>query len=260
MNKNSSILLSFLTLYIKEISRFLIFPAQTLSGPVILGVLLMYTLSLSLKNSVDISYIVEFQKFLIPGIIIMQVVQAGFFNTTSSLIASKLYGSLNAVIAAPISIGVLILSYVLGAATRGLLIMVVLLILFKLWLSVPLSTIHWVHFLYSILVSGSIMALLGMLVGIICDRFDTISLYTNFIIMPLSMLSGTLYSTDKLPPMIQQINQYNPIFIMVDSARNAFLGTEVNYYFSLYIYLSIVLIILYAICYFLLKSGYKIKP
>lgn len=211
-------------LYVKEVQRFLKVVTQTVAAPVVTTLLFLAIFTLALGGAVRTVLGVPFSEFLAPGLIIMAMAQNAFANTSSSLVISKIQGNIVDVLMPPISPGEFVAAYALAGASRGLVVGV------ATWLGMlPFVDADIVHPLGALFYAfnGSLMlALLGMLGGIWSDKFDHIAAVTNFVVTPLTFLSGTFYSIDRLPPLAYDLAHLNPFFYMIDGFRWAFLGTS----------------------------------
>ncbi len=247
----------FWALYLKEIKRFLSVPTQTLLAPVITSMLFFAVFTLALGRSVTIINDFAFAIFIAPGLIIMGMLQNSFANTSSSMMISKMQRNLVDVLMSPISSFEFVLAFALGATTRGIMVGILTYIAICFLVNLPLA-LPWLIIFYGI--SGSLMmGLLGLLGGIICEKFDHIAAFTNFIVVPLSFLSGTFYSIKRLPELFQNITLFNPFFYLIDGFRSGFLGiSETN------LWLSILIILLFnsflfTLTWYIVARGWRIR-
>jgi len=200
---------------------------------------------------------VPYTAFLIPGLVIMSALQNAFANSSSSLIQSKVTGSVVFVLLPPISYVEFFLAYVLAAMLRGLMVAAGVLLV-TVWFAVPeLQAPLWI--LVFIVLGGGIMGALGMVAGIWADKFDQLAGFQNFLIMPLTMLSGVFYSIHSLPVFWQQVSHFNPVFYMIDGFRFGFFGvSDVPPETSLAVVSTSFLLVSVATL-LLLRSGYKLR-
>ena len=245
------------TLYLKETLRFLTVFGQTIIGPVVTSILFLSVISLALGEDRPNVLGVSFIEFLAPGLIAMQVIQQAFSHSSSSLLMGKMMGTIIDIIGAPLSAAEVTLAVILASVTRALMISVISIIIFSLIIEIEIKN-YLIFFTYLFL-SGFIMGAAGFIAGLWADKFDHMATATNFIIVPLSFLSGTFYSIEKLPSILNILSKYNPFFHMIDGFRYSFINNmDGSIKFSL-IYLTILSILTWLIAYKLYKKGYKIK-
>ena len=245
------------SLYLKETLRFLNVFGQTIIGPIVTAILFLLVISLAIGNERSDVLGVSFIEFLAPGLIAMQVIQQAFSHSSSSLLMGKIMGNIVDLIGAPLSSGEVSLSIILASITRGVLISVISIIVFSFFIEIEIK--NYLIFLTYLFLNGFIMGAAGFIAGLWADKFDHMATATNFIIVPLSFLSGTFYSIDKLPEILSTLSYYNPFFHMIDGFRYSFINNmDGSISFGL-IYLSIIAIIIWFIAYLLYKKGYKIK-
>ena len=245
------------SLYLKETLRFLNVFGQTIIGPIVTAILFLLVISLAIGNERPDVLGVSFIEFLAPGLIAMQVIQQAFSHSSSSLLMGKIMGNIVDLIGAPLSSGEVSLSIILASITRGVLISVISIIVFSFIIEIEIK--NYLIFLTYLFLNGFIMGAAGFIAGLWADKFDHMATATNFIIVPLSFLSGTFYSIDKLPEILSTLSYYNPFFHMIDGFRYSFINNmDGSISFGL-IYLSIIAIIIWFIAYLLYKKGYKIK-
>ena len=245
------------SLYIKETLRFLNVFGQTIIGPIVTAILFLLVISLAIGNERSDVLGVPFIEFLAPGLIAMQVIQQAFSHSSSSLLMGKVMGNIVDLIGAPLSAGEVSLSIILASVTRALTISIISIIIFSLIIEIEIKN-YVVFFLYLFL-SSFIMGAAGFIAGLWADKFDHMATVTNFIIVPLSFLSGTFYSVDRLPELLKTLSYYNPFFHMIDGFRYSFINNmDGSITFGL-MYLTILSIIIWYIAYLLYKKGYKIK-
>ena len=247
----------FLTLLWKEIHRFLKVPLQTIFAPMMTSVLFLAIFTLAFGGSGRYIGAVSFDVFLAPGLIMMAVIQNAFANTSSSILISKVQGNIVDILMPPLSPTELTLAYVLAGVARGA--CVALVVAVAVWPFVDLSVHSWPVIIYYVFAAGLMLSLLGIAAGIISDKFDHMAAVTNFIIMPLSFLSGTFYSIERLTGIWYQISHLNPFFYMIDGFRYGFIGTSDSVVWVGALLIAAVDIALYIFVWALIKSGYRLK-
>ena len=246
----------FVTLLYKEVLRFWKVSFQTVGAPVLTALLYLMIFSHVLESHVQV-HGVPYGAFLIPGLVIMSALQNAFANSSSSLIQSKVTGSLVFVLLPPISYVEFFLAYVVAAMLRGLMVGVGILAV-TLWFA-PLTFVAPLWILLFITLGGGIMGTLGMIAGIWADKFDQLAGFQNFLIMPLTMLSGVFYSIHSLPEFWQLVSRFNPVFYMIDGFRFGFFGvSDVAPEISLTVVMASFLAVSAATL-VLLRSGYKLR-
>ena len=244
-------------LYLKEINRFLVVWAQTLLSPLITSLLFLSVLSLALGNERGNVLGYPFITFLAPGLIAMQIIQQGFSHSSSSIMIGKIQGNIVDMLFAPLSASEVTLSIILAAVTRSLLIAVVSIAIFSLFVDIFISNV-FIIFTYAFL-GSFILGAVGFCAGLWAEKFDHMATVTNFFIIPLSFLSGTFYTIDKLPNFLQSLSIINPFFYMIDGFRYGFLGKSDGSITVGLIYLSILALTTWLASFYLYKKGYKIK-
>ena len=245
------------TLYLKETLRFLSVFGQTVVGPIITSILFLAVISLALGNDRPNVLGVPFIEFLAPGLIAMQVVQQAFSHSSSSLLMGKIMGNIVDLIGAPLSAAEVTFAVIFASVTRALMIAIISVFIFSLMIEIEIRN-YLIFFLYLFL-SSFIMGSIGFIAGIFCEKFDHMATATNFIIVPLSFLSGTFYSVERLPNFLNTLSHYNPFFHMIDGFRYSFINEmDGSFSFGL-IYLGVISVISWLIAFQLYKKGYKIK-
>jgi ABC-2 type transport system permease protein len=252
--------LGFWTLYAREVRRFFKVATQTIAAPVVTTLLFLAVFVLALGGAGGASRSlggVSFAEFLTPGLIMMSIMQNAFANTSSSLVISKVQGNIVDVLMPPLSGGELTLAYALGGVTRGLVVGAVVTI--AIWCFVPLHIVDLAALLFNAIAASLLLSLLGILAGIWAEKFDHMAAVTNFIVTPLSFLSGTFYSVDRLPEGWRFVAHLNPFFYMIDGFRYGFFGvSDVSPWLSLAI-VGTAMIVVASVAVHLLRIGYKIR-
>ena len=245
------------TLYKKEILRFFVVWIQTLLSPLITSLLFLLVLSLAIGNERENILGVSFINFLAPGLIAMQVIQQAFSHSSSSIMIGKIQGNIIDILYAPLSASEVTLSIIFAAVTRSFLIAFISVVVFSFLVDMKADNII-IIIVYTFL-SSFILGAFGFIAGLWAEKFDHMASVTNFLIIPLSFLSGTFYSIDRLPLILQKISEVNPFFYMIDGFRYGFIGeSDGSLNFGL-IYLTILSVVIWFIAYLLYKKGYKIK-
>ena len=216
-------MISFWTLFYKELLRFWKVAFQTVGAPVLTALLYLTIFGHVLDEHVQV-HGVRYTSFLVPGLVMMQVLQNAFANSSSSLIQAKIMGSIVFVLLAPISYGALFAAYVLAALARGLMVGIGVL-LATVWFT-ELTVVAPFWMLAFALLGGAMFGALGMIAGIWSEKFDQLAAFQNFLIMPLTMLSGVFYSIHSLPTLWQAVSHYNPVFYLIDGFRYGFFGVS----------------------------------
>lgn len=249
-------MIGFRTLLYKEVLRFWKVGFQTVAAPVLTAMLYLLIFSHVLDSHVQVNG-VRYAAFLIPGLVMMSLVQNAFANSSSSLIQSKITGSVVFVLLPPISYGEFFLAYVTAAVLRGLMVGVGVLVVTGLF--APLTYVAPLWIVVFAVLGGGILGAFGMIAGIWADKFDQLAGFQNFLIMPLTMLSGVFYSIHSLPDVWQQVSHLNPVFYMIDGFRYGFFGvSDVPPETSLAVVAS-TFVVVSASTLALLRSGYKLR-
>ena len=214
-----------ITLFNKELLRFWKVSFQTIAAPVLTSLLYLLIFSHVLESRVSVfGGQVRYTAFLIPGLVMMSVLQNAFANASSSLIQSKITGNLIFVLLPPLSPLDMYAAYVLGAMVRGLAVGAGVLVVTLLFAPGPFTIAHSGWALAFAVLGSAILGTLGVIAGIWADKFDELAAFQNFLIMPLTFLSGVFYSIHTLPPFWQALSHFNPFFYMIDGFRYGFFG------------------------------------
>ena len=245
------------TLYTKEVMRFLKVGMQTIIGPAISSILFLAVFSLALGRSIETISNVPFSEFIAPGLIMMTILQNAFSNSASSIGQSKFQGNIVDVLMAPLGNFDLTIGYILGSVTRGLIcgFVTYLAIIFF----IPLKIHSYTALIFFSIMGSLMMSCLGTIVGIWADKWDQQQGITNFIVLPLTFLSGTFYSISRLPEFWKNLAAFNPFFYNIDGFRYAFVGKSDSSLLIGGTFLLILNIILIYLCYLMFRSGYKLK-
>ena len=245
------------TLYQKETLRFLNVWIQTILSPLISSLLFLLVLSLAIGSERSNVLGVPFIIFLAPGLIAMQVIQQSFSHSSSSFMISKIQGNIVDLLYAPLSASEVTISVSLAAVTRSFVIAAVSILTFYLIINLQIKH-PFILILFTFL-SSFILGNIGIIAGLWAEKFDHMATVTNFVIVPLSFLSGTFYSIDRLPNILRTISEYNPFFYMIDGIRYSFIGAADGSIKIGIIYLTILSLVTWFVTYILFKKGYKIK-
>jgi ABC-2 type transport system permease protein len=247
----------FSTLLRKELLRFFKVSFQTIAAPVLTAMLYLMIFAQALTDNVRLPGNLNYATFLVPGLVMMSVLQNSFANSSSSLIQSKITGNIVFVLLPPLSHWELFAAYVLGSMVRGMTVGSGVFLATVWFTNVQFVAPHWI-FIFALL-GSAILGTMGLIAGIWADKFDQIAAFQNFVIMPLTFLAGVFYSVHSLPPFWYSVSHLNPFFFMVDGFRYGFFGvSDVAPTTSLMIVL-ISLVVTSAIALRLLKSGYKLR-
>ena len=246
----------FPTLLFKEIKRFYKVAFQTVAAPVLTAVLYLMIFGHVLEGK-EVYGRLSYTAFLIPGLVMMSVLQNAFANTSSSLIQSKITGNLVFVLLAPLSHFEFYAAYILAAVFRGVVVGLGV-FLITAWYGLPTLEFPLWILTFAFLGAG-ILGSLGLIAGIWADKYDQLAAFQNFIIMPATMLSGVFYSIHSLPPAWQAVSHFNPFFYMIDGFRYGFFGvSDISPWSSLIIVASF-FVVVSAIALRLLQKGYKLR-
>ena len=244
-------------LYKKETLRFLIVFGQTLFGPIVTSILFLLVISLAIgeerANVLGVSYI----QFLAPGLIVMQVIQQSFAHSSSSLIMGKMMGTISDIISSPLNSTEVTLAIILASVTRGIIISSISILVF--YFAIDLKVYSFGILILYLFLGSFLLGAAGFIAGLHCEKFDHMATITNFFIVPLSFLSGTFYSIEKLPIILQKISLFNPFFHIIDGFRYAVIGNSDGPIFFGFVYLLLLSFLLWIVCFYLYKKGYKIK-
>ncbi|MFZ3086678.1 MAG: ABC transporter permease [Methylotenera sp.] len=245
------------TLLKKELLRFWRVAFQTVAAPVITALLYLLIFSHVLKSHVQVYDGVPYTAFLIPGLIMMSVLQNAFANSSSSLIQSKVMGNIVFILLTPLTHLQFFLAFLIAAIVRGLVVGLCIYLVAMWFVDLNIAN-PWLIIVFALL-GSALLGTLGIIAGIWADRFDQMAAFQNFIIMPLSFLSGVFYSIHSLPPFWQKVSQLNPFFYMIDGFRYGFFGKgDVSPMISLAI-VGAAFLLLALITLKMLKSGYKLR-
>ncbi len=251
-------MVGFLTLLKKEILRFWKVGFQTILAPIVSSLLYLLIFNQALAGHVEAYPDIPYSIFLIPGLIMMAVMQNAFANSSSSLIQSKISGNIVFVLLSPLSYKEVFYAYILASTIRGLLVGMGVYIVTLLFFDMPPMFLP-IWALLFIIIGSAILGALGIIAGIWAEKFDQLAAFQNFIILPLTFLSGVFYTIHSLPYVWQKLSHFNPFFYMIDGFRYGFFGvSDVSPYVSMII-VTACFIGISKVAINMLKTGYKLR-
>jgi ABC-2 type transport system permease protein len=247
----------FYTLLHKELLRFWKVGLQSIFAPMIATLIYLLIFSHILEERAQAYPGVTYTTFLIPGLVMMAMLQNAFSNSSSSLIQSKISGSIVFVLLSPLSYMEIFVAYVLASIARGLLVGTGVYLVTLIFFDMPLQSFFWV-FIFALIGNGFLGAL-GIIAAIWAEKFDQLAAFQNFVILPLTFLSGVFYTIHSLPPFWENLSHFNPFFYVIDGFRYGFFGvSDISPYFSLTI-VAICFLTVSWITLQMLKTGYKLR-
>lgn len=245
------------TLFYKEVLRFWKVGFQTVAAPVLTAVLYLLIFGHVLEDHVKVYDRIGYTAFLVPGLVMMSILQNAFANSSSSLIQSKIMGSLVFVLLTPLSHWGWFLAYVGSSMIRGLVVGLGVLLVTLFFAIPPMAAPLWI--LVFAFLGAALLGTLGLIAGLWAEKFDQMAMFQNFLIMPMTFLSGVFYSIGSLPPFWQTVSHLNPFFYMIDGFRYGFFGvSDASPWLSLGI-VGIAWLVVSAIALRMLRTGYKIR-
>src|SRR5437588_6191029 len=247
------------TLYIKEVRRFFKVQMRTVWAPAITTLLYLAIFTVALGRGGRMLLGVPFANFIAPGLIVMAMIQNAFANASFSLLVGKFQGKIVDYLMPPLSTGELIAGLVGAAVTRAFLVGCAVWLVMLLWPGVSVDIRRPELVLWFGLMGSLMLAFLGLLTSIWAEKFDHAAAVSNFVVTPLSLLSGTFYSVKQLAPAFQKVSHANPFFYVISGFRAGFLGTSDSPLMVGVVGLLALNLALWAVCYSLLRSGWKIK-
>lgn len=247
----------FRTLFYKESLRFWKVATQTVAAPVVTAMLYLLIFGHVLDGRVEMLEGVSYTAFLIPGLVMMSVLQNAFANSSSSLIQSKISGNLVFILLPPLSHFEILSAYVLAAVLRGIVVGAGVFIITAWFAHLEFAAPAWI--VVFAFLGAAILGTMGVIAGIWAEKFDQLAAFQNFLIMPATFLAGVFYSVQKLPPFWLAVSHFNPFFYMIDGFRHGFFGqSDVSPWTSLAI-VSVFFAVLVAVAINLLQRGYKLR-
>jgi ABC-2 type transport system permease protein len=247
------------TLYVKEVRRFFKVQLQTIWAPAVTTLLFLIIFTVALGRSGRVVMGVPFADFLAPGLIVMGMIQNAFANSSFSLLVGKIQGTIVDYLMPPLSVGELIAGLLGASVTRAFLVGAAVWLAMLVWPGVHVMPSHlWAVFWFG-LMGSTMLGLLGLLTSVWAEKFDHAAAVGNFVVAPLSLLSGTFYSIESLSPVFRAISHANPFFYVISGFRYGFLGRADSPILLGALLLLAINVALGTLCYALLKSGWKIK-
>jgi ABC-2 type transport system permease protein len=247
----------FYSLFAKEVVRFLKVTVQTILTPVVTALLYLLVFGQALEAHVEVYEGIGYSEFLIPGLMMMSIIQNAFANSSSSLIQSKMMGNIVFVLLSPISSLEFYAAFTLAAVVRGILVALAVYLVAIVFIDLPLAA-PWAIILFAIL-GSAVLGALGLVAGIWAEKFDQLSAFQNFFILPLSFLSGVFYSIESLPGAWQTVSLFNPFFYLIDGFRYGFLGvSDTSVLLSAVVSMGFLLLVS-LVAMVMLQKGYKIR-
>ena len=253
----SVVSVGFRTLFYKEMLRFWKVATQTIAAPILTAMLYLLIFGHVLEGRVEVYPGVSYTAFLIPGLVMMSVLQNAFANSSSSLIQSKITGNLVFILLPPLSHWEILLAYVSASVVRGLVVGAGVFAITAWFAHLSFAAPLWI--IVFAVFGAAILGTLGVIAGIWADKFDQLAAFQNFLIMPATFLAGVFYSIHSLPGFWQAVSHFNPFFYMIDGFRHGFFGqSDISPWTSLAI-VSAFFAVLAAIAINLLQRGYKLR-
>ncbi len=246
------------TLYKREVQRFMKIAMQSLAAPVITSVLFLMVFSVAIGERASFAGDVDFVTFLVPGLVMMNVLQNAFANTSSSLVVSKVQGNVVDLLLPPLGPGELLFGLAVAGMTRGLLIGTLTALVLLLFVGGAMPP-HPLIALGFLILGAFAMSFAGIIAGIWANKFDELAAITNFLVQPLTFLSGTFYSVDLLPAPFDVIASLNPVFYTIDGFRYGMIGIADRPLITGLVCLLTVNVFLAIFCYKALDTGYRLK-
>jgi ABC-2 type transport system permease protein len=245
------------TLLYKEVLRFWKVGFQTVAAPVLTALLYLLIFGHVLQDHVKVYDRISYTAFLVPGLVMMSVLQNAFANSSSSLIQSKIMGNLVFVLLTPLSHWSWFIAYVGSSVARGLCVGFGVFVVTAWFADVSFSAPLWI--LVFAVLGAAMLGALGLIAGLWAEKFDQMAAFQNFVIVPMTFLSGVFYSIHSLPEFWQRVSHLNPFFYMIDGFRYGFFGvSDVSPWLSLAI-VGVAMLVVSAVAVHLLRIGYKIR-
>ncbi|WP_427789648.1 ABC transporter permease [Brevundimonas diminuta] len=245
------------TLYLKEVRRFWKVGAQTVAAPVVTTLLYMMVFVVALKGARPPLHGTPFAEFVAPGLIMMAILQNAFANASSSLIQAKIMGTATDFLTPPLSPLELMVGFTLGAATRGVAVGLVTALCVMPFAKLGLANIALI--VWFGLIASLLMGMVGVLAGLWSEKFDHLSAVQNFVVMPMTFLSGTFYLIDSLPEPFASISRFNPFFYLIDGFRAGFIGHAEGSLIVGVVMSAVLTVVMGATCWLVFRSGWRLK-
>ena len=249
--------LGFWTLYMKEVRRFAKIPMQTVLAPLMMSLLYMLVFSVATNGARPPVHGVVFTEFIAPGLVMMNVLNNAFANSSSSILQAKMMGLSADFLTPPLTAIEQSAAFLLGAASRG--IVVGLVTLATVWWFAHAHIAHLWAAIFFMFTASMIMAALGILAGLWAEKFDQMAMVQNFVIMPMTFLSGTFYTVARLPGPVQIVSHFNPFFYLIDGFRYGFIGISDGGLVVGTITSAFLTVALSTWCWWLFVKGYRLK-
>ena len=246
-----------ITLFLKETWRFLKVSIQTILAPVVTSLLYLLVFASVMKEHPEIYSGVEYTEFLIPGLIMMAILQNAFANSSSSLFQSKQNGSITFILLAPLSSYEFFLAYIASSIVRGLCVGIGVWIVSCFFAVLPVNNI-FVIFWFAFIGSG-VLGALGLIASIWAIKWDHVAAFQNFVILPLSFLSGVFFSIKSLSPFWTKISFFNPFFYLIDGFRFGFLGVSETFLLLSFVISGLFFLLVSCLCIIMLETGYNLR-
>ena len=243
---------------LKEVKRFWSVLGQTVTAPVMTALLYLLVFGQVMQDRVEVYPGVGYTQFLVPGLIMMSVIQNAFANSSSSLTQAKIMGNLVFVLMAPLAAWELFVAFVGASLLRSAICSVVLYC--ATWPFVHLPVHSFATLLGMFVLAGGSLAVVGIIAGILATKFDHLASFQNFLILPASFLSGVFYSIHSLPEFWAQVSHYNPFFYMIDGFRHGFLGVGDAPLWLCFAWTGGLFVALSTACLWMLTTGYRLRP
>jgi len=245
------------TLYLREVRRFWKVGAQTVAAPVVTTLLYMLVFVVALKGARPPLHGTPFAEFVAPGLIMMAILQNAFANASSSLIQAKIMGTATDFLTPPLSPLELTIGFTLGAATRGVAVGLVTALCVLPFARLGLANIALIAWFG--LIASLLMGMTGVLAGLWSEKFDHLSAVQNFVVMPMTFLSGTFYLIDSLPEPFASISRFNPFFYLIDGFRAGFIGHAEGNLMVGVVMSAVLTVLMGAACWLVFRSGWRLK-
>jgi ABC-2 type transport system permease protein len=246
------------TLTVKEVKRFWSVLGQTVTAPVITALLYLLVFRQVMEGRLEIYPGVTYTQFLVPGLMMMSIIQNAFANASSSLTQSKIMGNLVFVLMAPLAAWELFVAYLAASLLRAGLVTLALYAATWPLVDLPLYSLPALFGMF--LLAGGSLAVIGLIAGILATKFDHLASFQNFLILPASFLSGVFYSIHSLPEFWYALSHYNPFFYMIDGFRYGFLGTGDVALWQCFAWTGGFFALVSTVCLWMLASGYRLRP
>jgi ABC-2 type transport system permease protein len=251
--------LGFWTLYLKEVRRFWKVGTQTVLAPVVTTLLYMLVFVVAVGGDRPAAPGISFGQFVAPGLIMMTILNNAFANSSSSILQAKMFGLTSDFLTPPLSPLEQVLAFSLGAVTRGLLVGLVTAVTVVLLPGKSMMFSHLWAAVYFAVAASLLLGLLGIIAGLWAEKFDHIAGATNFVIMPMTFLSGTFYLVDRLPEPFRTISHFNPFFYLIDGFRFGFIGHADSNIMVGVVSSAVANIVLFAVCLGMFRTGWRLK-